>query len=380
MKLFENHEVNTGRQAFLDVAKSLSILFMVLVHVLLYIAIPEDAVGEVGGARFCYWLVDYVLGGTLAAPVFMFAMGVGVMYARASGPAKLMRRGGNLLWKGILLNILRCVPFALVLLFVTQSAASRDETYGQFMYELVQSDILPFAGLTFLLFAFLKRIGLSGGWVLAIAVGMSVLGTFCHGLAFGNGFADIAVSPFFGVSEEPAESCFPLFNWFVFPAAGMAFGTLLRRCASTDRLFALLTPVALVLYLPLTVWLAAHDSPWLTDEIVFYHMTFPEALYTLTGIFSVLGVSHFLSHILGARILSLAGETSRMINEIYIVHWLILVMLTAGLTHALGIRLGVYASQLVALVILAVSFHLARRWCRARKRKACAKRENKETK
>ena len=48
MKLFEDHEVNTGRQAFLDVAKSLSILFMVLVHVLLYVAIPEDAVGEAG--------------------------------------------------------------------------------------------------------------------------------------------------------------------------------------------------------------------------------------------------------------------------------------------------------------------------------------------
>ena len=56
--MFEGHEVNTGRQAFLDIAKSLSILFMVLVHVLLYVAVPEDAVGEAWGARFCYWLID----------------------------------------------------------------------------------------------------------------------------------------------------------------------------------------------------------------------------------------------------------------------------------------------------------------------------------
>lgn len=359
-----SREVNTGRQAFLDVAKSLSILFMVLVHVLLYVAVPEDAVGEARGAKFCYWLVDYVLGGTLAAPIFMFAMGVGIMYSRSSGPAALMRRGGDIFGKGVLLNILRCVPFALVMLFVTQSAESRGETYGQFVFELVQSDILTFAGLAFMLFALLKRIGLSGGGILAIAVGMSVAGTFYRGLAFGDGLVDIAVSPFLGVSEKPAESCFPLFNWFVFPASGMVFGAFLRRCASTDRLFGYLTPVALAIYLPLTVWLTAHDSPWLTCDVEFYHMTFPEALYTFTGIFSVLGVCHFLSRFLGARLLSIAGETSRMINEIYIVHWLILVVLSAVFSYALERRLGVYESQLAALVILVVSFHLARRWCR----------------
>ena len=367
-ELFADREVNTGRQPFLDIAKSLSIVFMVAVHVMLDFTHPADAEGVVGawGSWWARKFIDDVLGGTLAAPVFMFAMGVGVMYSRSSDPASQARRGGGILWMAVLLNALRALPYGLVLLLVAQTAEARGETFETFVEEALQVDILTFAALALLLLAFLRRIGLACRGILAVAVGMSVLATFFRLLDFGNGFVNLAVSPFFGVSGSPACSCFPLFAWFLYPAAGLAFGGLLRRCTSTGRLFAVLTPVALAIYLPLTAWIEVTGHPWMATDDGFYHMTLLEVLYSLTGIFSLLGVCVFLSRVLGARIMSVIGEMSRMLNEIYIIHWLIISYSAALVCHALGHRVGVYESQLVLLPILVVSFLLARRWCKAR--------------
>lgn len=364
--LFADHEVNTGRQQFLDIAKALSIVFMMAVHVMFGYANTEDVEGGAWGAGWFLRILDDILGGTLSAPVFMFAMGVGVMYSHASDPASQARRGRVLLWKAILMNVLRSLPFGLVLLFVAQSAEARNETFETFVEESLQIDILTFAALAFFLLSLLRRIGLSCRSILALSVGMSVLATFWRMLDFGNGFVNLAVSPFFGVSGKPAYSCFPLFAWFVFPAAGLAFGGLLRRCVSTDRLFAVLTPVALAFFVPLTIWLEVSGHPWTASEEAFYHMTIIEVLYTFTGIFSLLGVSVFLSHILGRRLLSVITEASRMINEIYIVQWLLISYTAALFSHALGHWVGVYESQLAVLPILVVSFLVARRWCKAR--------------
>lgn len=365
VKLFADQEVNTGRQPFLDIAKALSILFMVSVHSMLEFAYPKDAEGVVGawGSQLARQLIDDVFGGMLAAPVFMFAMGVGIMYSRSSDPASQARRGRGILWKAVLLNIVRALPFGLVVLLATQAAEARDETFEKFVHEVVQVDILTFAALAFLLIAFLKRIGMKGRGILSVAVVMSVLATFFRVLDFGNGFVNFAVSPFFGVSGKPADSCFPLFAWFIYPAAGMVFGGLLRRCTSTERLFAVVTPFALALFIPLTVWMGSKGL--LSDEN-FYQQTIFFSLYTFTGVFSILGVCVLLARVLGGRILTLAGEMSRNINEIYIVHWLFISYSAAFFCDALGHRVGVYESQIAVLPLLVVSFFIARRWCKAR--------------
>lgn len=70
--------VNTGRQPELDVAKVAAILYMVVIHVYEEMSVVN------------YWVrpdslfrtVLEFLGGPLAAPVFMFAMGVGMVYTR----------------------------------------------------------------------------------------------------------------------------------------------------------------------------------------------------------------------------------------------------------------------------------------------------------
>ena len=74
--LFSKEEVNTGRQWSFDFAKVVAIVGMVLVHTFIYIW-DEDGLEQ----GFQYRL-NNIYGGVLAAPVFMFAMGVGVAYSR----------------------------------------------------------------------------------------------------------------------------------------------------------------------------------------------------------------------------------------------------------------------------------------------------------
>ena len=70
--LFSNEKVNVGRQAELDVAKALSIIFMVFLH-----AIMVVKGYNVGLSPTYDFVISNVLGRPYAAPIFMFCMGVG---------------------------------------------------------------------------------------------------------------------------------------------------------------------------------------------------------------------------------------------------------------------------------------------------------------
>jgi uncharacterized membrane protein len=79
LELFSNEKINTGRQVELDIAKALSIIFMIFLHTLMVVK----------GFNFNLsptydFLITNVLGRPFAAPVFMFCMGVGVVYSRHS--------------------------------------------------------------------------------------------------------------------------------------------------------------------------------------------------------------------------------------------------------------------------------------------------------
>ena len=345
---------------------------MVAVHTVLYLCRPESLGGfdPSFGSKTCYLIIDNILGATLSAPVFMFCMGVGFAYTRASDSLSYAKRGGGLLVKGIVLNLVRGGMFGLVLLLATQTDAMRENTRDAFIFELFQIDILPFAGLAFLVMAVLKKAKFGWRGTLFAALVMLAIGARYRFLALGSFAKDLPLMPFVGVADGNLESCFPLFNWFIFPAAGYAFAQLLRRCTDMNRLFAILTPISLAIYLPLTVYLWRIESPMLYDEPTFYHMDFTLVAYTMVGICSMLGVSYYLSRILTSGVMRFAGEASRNINKIYIVHWLILIALSAVTCHTFDIWFGVYASQVAAAVVFALAFFVVRgeiRWRDRRK-------------
>lgn len=89
--------VNTGRQFEIDVAKFFAIPFMICIHFY----------EQFGGYGFANKIPDTLfrnviefIGGPLAAPVFMFSMGIGMVYTRHDSASDFIRRGGKLLLTG----------------------------------------------------------------------------------------------------------------------------------------------------------------------------------------------------------------------------------------------------------------------------------------
>src|SRR5690554_406766 len=98
--LFADSQVNRGRQLELDVIKGLAILFMLLVHCLQTLSYsPWEPT----------WAnrVIVFLGSPPAASVFMFALGVGLVYTRKNTPRELALRGLRVLLLGYALAFFR---------------------------------------------------------------------------------------------------------------------------------------------------------------------------------------------------------------------------------------------------------------------------------
>ena len=230
--LFSEVEVNTGRQWAFDFAKFVAIVGMVFVHTFIYIW-DEDGLEK----GFQYRL-NNIYGGVLAAPVFMFAMGVGVAYSCRTDGCTMYHRGIKLFIAGYLLNIVRCLPQ-----FLLWKAGYGEQHYDWFVEEVYLFDILPFAGVAFMFFALLRWMKASPRAILLVGVVLSVFGTFFRSIDMGSTVLNLLCYPFIGIHVGNIRSNFPLFNWFIFVAIGYWFGRLIRRCTDLDFLFARLVPV-----------------------------------------------------------------------------------------------------------------------------------------
>ena len=86
--LFSDEKVNTGRQVELDIAKGLAIIFMIFLHTIMVVAAYN-----VGLSPEYNYVFSNVLGRPFAAVIFMFCMGVGVVYSRHSQWDTMIKRG-----------------------------------------------------------------------------------------------------------------------------------------------------------------------------------------------------------------------------------------------------------------------------------------------
>ena len=84
--LFSTEKINSGRQKELDFAKGLAIIFMIIVHVN---EVYQNSNLE-GGIynRF----IEFI-GSPPAAPIFMFLLGVGIVYSKNISANILFNRG-----------------------------------------------------------------------------------------------------------------------------------------------------------------------------------------------------------------------------------------------------------------------------------------------
>jgi len=301
-------KVNTGRQVEIDLLKAFTVVFsMIIIHVFDY-----DAVGFEN--NFTWWL-DTIFGGIFAAPVFMFCMGLGMVYSRNSSPRQMVVRGLKLLTIGQVLNL-----FRYTLIFAVQALLEREYDFRPAQALNLSSDIMQLSGLSFILMGLLLKFRLKNWAILVIAVLMNICGMLLDGVQTGSYAFNQFLGFFWGTDTE---SFFPLFNWFIFIAAGKCFGSFYQRLESKTRFYLVFAPLALIVFC--VIWyVQKHTSCTIFnsfDSRGFSWMGLPDAISVILMMPLAFGIFYLLSRILPEKSVAILSHPSKHINQYYCVSW-----------------------------------------------------------
>lgn len=344
--IFSTEHVNTGRQPEMDFAKCLAIVFMVFVHVI--ICYPTTVAFESP-----YGLIVNFLGSPPAAPMFMFCLGVGLVYSRHSTPTLLCRRGLWLLFLGYLLNFFRAtLPLLVASPWIDPELPilEGENVFYVALRMLFVVDILPFAGLAFLFFALVKKFNANNTSVFILGLSLGLLEQLIPQFNTGNDILNELAGLFVWVDHDTA---FPFLSWIHYPILGYLFAEALIRCKDKNRLYGVLTPVSLIAFVSLTLLFVKYgiSLKGMIEGGEYYAQDFFHVAWCLFFISAWLGLLYFISlFIREGFLLNIVKRWSKNLNAMYIVHWVII-----GWSTLFMAELNVVGCIVVSIVILALT-------------------------
>jgi len=364
-KFYAGEPVNSGRQTELDLAKSVVIFCMALVHCTI------ECTPEEGLAFGVPYLFDTIIGGPLSAPLFMFAMGVGMAYTRRSDTGERLRRGVGLIAANFALNIVRYLIPSLIGYALT---GDHDQYLRPLWYRVFENDILLFAGLGMICIAMFFHLRLSNGVMLLISLGLSLLGTAFRGIDVGTPVGNILLGYLIGTEDAAGlvHAKFVFCNWLIIPVCGVLFGRRLRMVKDKGRFYQCLSVPCLLLA-------AAYFAAGIHYEFgmfgegqnCYYHLITTDAAASLCAALGLLGVYHWLVRYLPQRVLVVAQDVSGNINAVYCIHWALIAMSVNVFLYVWrGTQeLPIAAALLLGSMISAVSMWIAHLWKDWKKKK-----------
>ena len=181
-------------------------------------------------------------------------------------------------------------------------------------------DIFVFAGLSFVLMGILKKFDTSNKWMMVIAVAMSLIGTFLRGTDFGNPISNLFFANFIG--SAGGFGAFPLFNWFIFPTAGLIWGQYFIRAKDKSQFFKFWPICILVAFIYFYVSSQVLGSGVLSDDVhLYYFMTTLDAAFSIVYVHGNIGLGYWLVKFLPDKIIKEFSVLSSNINVVYIAQW-----------------------------------------------------------
>jgi uncharacterized membrane protein len=311
-KLFENRNINSGRQIELDIARGLAVLFMIAVHILEVFS-NEQVTSSLYGSIIGF------LGGPPAAPVFMFLLGAGIIYSSKSEPYILLKRGIIIFLGGYLLNFLRgTMPNLIGYVFT-----SENELFDQSIIELISVDILQFAGLTLIYFSIIKKLKSNLVVVLITGVVFCLVNLLLSSIKIENLFLSTFTTLIWGSGKT---SYFPFLSWIIYPIAGYTFGSFLIRCSNKLKFYLILFFTGLISFLGsgfLTVGLFNIDIG-LLDEYSYYHHNILGNIVFLSFVLTWVSFLFFISKWFFGVLKTTIERWSRNVTSIYFIHWILI--------------------------------------------------------
>ena len=331
-----------------DYIKTLAIFFMVIIHVLEEIS--TYGAYEVMPTGFWENLIEFGAG-PLAAPAFMCAMGLGIIYSRHSEPLELFRRGVRILILAIALNLARGV-----IPTFTVSAIRGTIDPDRIFYLMFNVDILHFAGLSLMLTALLKKLHVPPLAFVPIAIVMQIIGNLLPPLTADCPVLLYVLGSYFHTSPL---SAFPLLICYIHIAVGIAFGDILIRQKDVEWFYRILFwgSLSLLAGLMFTLMSLGYDlkNLYVLYDELYYGQTFLHFVFNTLVIMLELSLFHFMLN----RFRPLEGFVrfcSENLNSIYLVQWIIIgIWVGFG-----GSDFGFWGSVLWGLVIAFVSIGIVR--------------------
>ena len=341
------------RHSEFDYVKTLAILFMVIIHVIEELSSVEFTALPAG-----FWENFIQFGaGPLAAPVFIFSMGVGIVFSRNQEPVQLFRRGVKLLLVALALNICRDVIPRLIVCLISGSAPE----WEVFRYQLFNIDVLHFAGLSFMLTALLKKLKVPVLALVPIGIFMQIAGNELA-LAFQpTGVAEILLSYIFNTGGDLA--CFPILPWYASLAIGILAGTAIKKYGDKmNRVYSICFwgGVSLLAGFIFACHYYEVDIRLFHAlyEDAFYGQTFFHFLYNTLVIVIELSLVHLVAR-RWKRDFAIADFCGKNLTTIYVVQWMIIGWLTSFKGY-LNLEPGMEMSVVLGILIAVVSIGITK--------------------
>lgn len=354
-------EINTSRLYNLDLLKALAIVCMILCHCVLMLGVHHDGYEK----DILYFFGDVVLGDYIAvAHAFMFAMGVGFVFTNKKAPADLIKRGIKVFLLGYILNFFRYGIYALI------EGVISGEFEPQTLEALFGPDIFHFAGLAMILTGVLKKLRLNEAHILFIGILMSAAGSFLVLIDTGNYVENLLLGHVITTTED--TSCFALLNWYIFVAAGMMFGVIVRRVENAGAFYKRLLAVSGIvsaIYIALTFRLGIL---FLTKQSFYYAVGTPDAIGLLCTDLFLISAFYFIIKKFGVSKFKTEIEMSKNLTVIYIIQWCVIGFTDSVFGYVLEYDFPYYFIYPFGFMLIVVSFYLARLWSKHKNKKSAS--------
>lgn len=372
--LLQDEEVNTGRQWEVDLARAIPILCLPIIH-----CIIECCTDEMLESGIPY-LFDTVIGGPFSAPMYLFAMGVCVDYSRRRTPARIARRGFDLIVMSYALNICR---FLIPYLIGYRLSGDREQFIEPLIYRVLGNDVLLFAGIAFLVIALFVKLRLSSAKMLMIAAAASVLGMLTTGIDTGVPILNIMLGSFIGTEDETGLliSDFPLLIWLIVPVSGICFGRLLTRIRPEDKgkFYAIVSVPAICIAAVYMCWGIEHTQGMFGEgQNCYYHMMPWDMLECILLDIGMMGIWYFMTERLRPRVMAFFVDVSSKITSFYCVHWVFVRTITNVILYLRnGTQvLPVWKTLLLSVFIILITLVITELWREFRIRVVANRKDN----
>lgn len=347
---YSEERINESRQIELDFVKAFAIIFMVIIHVYEELSAVDVSIAPQG---FLHNFLQF-MAGPLAAPAFMFAMGLGTLYTKNRSPKVLIKRGIQLFITAYVLNIVRDAIPCVISSFVKNTPINIEEL----IYVCFNIDILAFAGLAFIAIGISKHFKVSLEMLGVLAVLFQFLGTFLSAVVPINYVTQYIFGLFFYTSDV---SCFPFFQWFIYPISGMIFAKYLKHIKDLDLFYKGVLYVSLIVIAGLSISLYTYGFDlktfYMLKDNIYYRQTFLSFLFTISCVCAEISLFHFIrKKIQSIKIENTIKFISSNLTNIYYYQWIIIGWINMFFRPSINFYLVIPVGLVIMFIAIGIAY------------------------